>query len=130
MFGAFVVAGALLALFGQTYQTGANVYELFLTWALLGLPLVIASQWSVAWAGWLTVLNTALALYCGWRPDGGLLWFVFASVPWETTILMIPAAINLALWFGTEHLRDKPVHRVVDALRGLNGSGDCSSRAR
>ena len=36
--------GALLALFGQTYQTGADVYELFLTWALLGLPLVIAAQ--------------------------------------------------------------------------------------
>ena len=28
-------------LFGQTYQTGADVYELFLTWALLGLPLVV-----------------------------------------------------------------------------------------
>ena len=37
----------LLALFGQTYQTGADVYELFLTWALLGLPLAVAAQWSV-----------------------------------------------------------------------------------
>ena len=36
---AFITTGALLALFGQTYQTGADVYELFLTWALLGLPI-------------------------------------------------------------------------------------------
>ena len=44
LLAAFMLAGALLALFGQTYQTGANVYELFLSWTVLGLPLVIAGQ--------------------------------------------------------------------------------------
>ena len=34
LFLAFVATGGLLALFGQTYQTGADVYELFLSWAL------------------------------------------------------------------------------------------------
>ncbi len=116
LFGAFVVAGALLALFGQTYQTGANVYELFLTWALLGLPLVIASQWSVAWAAWFAVLNIALALYCGWRPDGGVLWFLLGGMPSKVAILMLPAAINLALWFATERIRSKPAHPALAAL--------------
>ena len=51
VFLAFIATGALLALFGQTYQTGADVYELFLTWALLGLPLVVAAQWSVSVRG-------------------------------------------------------------------------------
>jgi hypothetical protein len=64
VFLAFIAAGALFALFGQTYQTGADIYELFLTWALLGLPLVIAAQWSVASAAWVLVLNTALLLFC------------------------------------------------------------------
>ena len=32
---AVLLTGALLALFGQTYQTGANVYELFWGWAAL-----------------------------------------------------------------------------------------------
>ena len=66
-FLAFIATGALLALFGQTYQTGADIYELFLTWALLGLPLVVAAQWGVASASWVVVLNTALVLFCGWQ---------------------------------------------------------------
>src|SRR5262245_30896564 len=32
LLGAFVLVGVLLALFGQTYQTGAHEYELFFTW--------------------------------------------------------------------------------------------------
>src|SRR4029453_13883348 len=63
---AFIATGALLALFGQTYQTGADVYELFLGWTLLGLPLVVAARWSVSSAAWVLVLNLALMLYCGW----------------------------------------------------------------
>jgi uncharacterized membrane protein len=70
-FLAFVATGALLALFGQTYQTGADVYELFLTWALLGLPLVVAAQWGVASAAWVLVLNISLMLFSGWHPAGG-----------------------------------------------------------
>ncbi|MES1263411.1 MAG: DUF2157 domain-containing protein, partial [Peristeroidobacter soli] len=31
VFLAFIATGALLALFGQTYQTGADIYELFLS---------------------------------------------------------------------------------------------------
>jgi uncharacterized membrane protein len=52
MLGAFLLTGALLALFGQTYQTGADVHELFFTWAVLGLPFVLVGQWSVAWGAW------------------------------------------------------------------------------
>ncbi len=46
------------ALFGQTYQTGADVAELFLTReALLGLAFVVAGQWSVLGAAWLLVFS-------------------------------------------------------------------------
>ena len=38
-FGAAVMIGAFLAVFGQIYQTGAFLYELFGLWALLLLPL-------------------------------------------------------------------------------------------
>src|SRR5918999_490511 len=37
---AAVLVGPLLAVYGQTYQTGADPYGLFLTWALLELALV------------------------------------------------------------------------------------------
>jgi uncharacterized membrane protein len=97
---AFVVTGALLALFGQTYQTGADVYELFLTWALLGLPFAIAGQWGVTSAAWALVLNTALLLFCSLQPRGGLLWVVFDGIGLTTVhALLFAAYLNLALWF-------------------------------
>jgi uncharacterized membrane protein len=102
-FLAFVATGALLALFGQTYQTGADVYELFLGWALLGLPLVVAAQWAVASAAWVVVFNTALLLFCGWHPTGGLLWALFGGVQFQPSHLILGAAwLNLALWFVFE----------------------------
>lgn len=104
LFLAFVVTGALLALFGQTYQTGADVYELFLTWSLLGLPLVLLARWGVASAAWVVVFNTALLLYCGWRPAGGLLWALFDNGWFAGYAVLVSAALNLALWLAFEKL--------------------------
>jgi len=116
-FLAFISTGALLALFGQTYQTGADVYELFLAWALLGLPLAVAAQWSVASAAWVLVLNASLLLFCGWNPSGGLLWAIFGGVHFRPAHLIMGAAwLNLALWFGFEFRR---VEAVPDWVRRL-----------
>jgi len=60
---AVLVQGGLLALVGQTYQTGADNYELFLAWAVLALPWVLAARWAPQWALWWTLINVALALY-------------------------------------------------------------------
>jgi uncharacterized membrane protein len=111
---AFITAGGLLALFGQTYQTGADVYELFFMWALLGLPLVLASKWSVCWAAWLMVLNVALILFYGFNPALGMLGFIFFD--WESNqalSLLIPMAINLALWFATELVASPRIRAVA-----------------
>ena len=105
---AFVTTGALLALFGQTYQTGADVYELFLTWTLLGLPFVLLARWSVSSAAWFVVLNTALMLYCGLHPVGGVLWLLLGSSRLEPAyVLMGACALNVALWFVFE-FREMP----------------------
>jgi uncharacterized membrane protein len=99
LFLAFITAGALLALFGQTYQTGADVYELFLSWALLGLPLAFIARWSVASAAWVLVLNTALMLYCGWHPTSGLLWAMFGGSRFSPAdVVMGAAGVNVLLW--------------------------------
>jgi uncharacterized membrane protein len=117
VFLAFIATGALLALFGQTYQTGADVYELFLTWALLGLPFAIAAQWGVASAAWVLVLNTALLLFCGWNPRGGLLWTVFDGTRFTTVhILLCAAYLNLLLWFVFERLSLPAVPQWVQRL--------------
>jgi uncharacterized membrane protein len=60
---AVLVQGGLLALLGQTYPTGADNYELFLAWALLALPWVLAARWAPQWGLWWTLINLSLALY-------------------------------------------------------------------
>jgi uncharacterized membrane protein len=103
MLGAFVVTGALLALHGQTYQTGADVYELFLAWTGLALPFVIAARWSVVSAAWVLVLNLALTLFCGINPAAGLLWVMLGGFGFDTAELaLVAAGVNLALWAGLE----------------------------
>jgi uncharacterized membrane protein len=116
---AFIVTGALFALFGQTYQTGADVYELFLAWALLGVVLVLAAQWSVVWAAWMLVLNVALALFCGARPEAGLFWVAFSG--WDLSrsqLLLLPLALNMLLWAAGLALEETRWSRLAPAWLG------------
>ncbi len=81
MGAAIGILGALLALFGQTYQTGADTHELFLTWAALALPWAIAARSGPVAALWWTVLNLGvfLALSQRWLPAFGFGGLLFAS---------------------------------------------------
>jgi uncharacterized membrane protein len=116
---AFILTGVLLALFGQTYQTGADVYELFLTWALLGLVFAIAAQWSVTWGAWVLVLNVALWLYCGWRPETGWFWIVFAGWDIDLAVLVLgPMIVNLALFAVVESLQRTRYEHIAPAWLG------------
>lgn len=93
---ATLLTGGLLALFGQSYQTGADVYELFFTWAALALPFALAGLSGALWALWWTVLNVGLALLCGWLGAEHFFWRVV--VGWgldRSTTLMLPALVNL-----------------------------------
>ncbi|MEY4764735.1 MAG: hypothetical protein RI907_1408 [Pseudomonadota bacterium] len=59
----FLLSGGLLAHVGQTYQTGADPWQLFAWWALLGLPLAWSVRHDAAWAAWVTVAMTGLSLW-------------------------------------------------------------------
>ena len=93
---ATLFTGALLALFGQSYQTGADLYELFLTWALLALPFVVAALSGAVWAVWWVVLDIGLGLFCGGLPHDRIFWFVPGD--WgrdRAAWLMLPCLANL-----------------------------------
>lgn len=60
---AFLGIGGLFAYFGQTYQTGADPWQLFALWAVLALPLCLAARSDVLWAPWALVVVTAIALW-------------------------------------------------------------------
>ncbi|MEH6445606.1 MAG: DUF2157 domain-containing protein [Oceanospirillaceae bacterium] len=58
-----LLTGALLAVIGQTYQTGADPWQLFAVWAVLMLPWALLSRSCILWIFWVVILNTALGLY-------------------------------------------------------------------
>lgn len=62
-FAASFFTGVLLALIGQTYQTGADAWQLFALWSLLILPWVTLSKFAPHWALWLIVTNIGLGLW-------------------------------------------------------------------
>ena len=94
---ATLLTGGLLALFGQSYQTGADVHELFFVWALLALPFALAGGSGALWALWWCVLNVALALLCGWVGTEHVVWRVLdGRAIGQPVLLMLPCLINFA----------------------------------
>ncbi len=59
-----LIVGALIAVFGQVYQTGADSYQLFLTWALLITGWVLISKYTPLWFLWVLLFNLGLTFYC------------------------------------------------------------------
>jgi uncharacterized membrane protein len=92
---ATLLIGGLLALFGQTYQTGADVFELFLTWAALALPFALGGRSGAVWAIWWVVLNIAFALYGGWLGPQHFLWaWLDRAGVGRPLMLLVPCAVN------------------------------------
>ncbi|WP_048437886.1 DUF2157 domain-containing protein [Caenimonas sp. SL110] len=60
---ALICIGGLFAYFGQTYQTGADTWQLFAMWAVLALPLCLGARSDVLWAPWALVAMTAISLW-------------------------------------------------------------------
>lgn len=58
-----IFSGALLALIGQTYQTGADIWQLFAGWAALITPLVMLSKSRANYLLWCILLELALWRY-------------------------------------------------------------------
>ncbi len=63
LIGLLLLTGAMLALIGQTYQTGADPWQLFALWFALTLPWLFMGQSSVLWILGLILGQTAITLY-------------------------------------------------------------------
>lgn len=64
--------GALLAYFGQTYQTGADPWQLFAWWSVLALPSCLGVRRDALWAPWAIVTGCAILLWL--RAQTGSWW--------------------------------------------------------
>lgn len=58
-----LIVGALVAVYGQVYQTGADAYQLFLTWVLLITGWVLISKFTPLWFLWILLSNLSLTFY-------------------------------------------------------------------
>jgi uncharacterized membrane protein len=96
---ASLLLGVLLALYGQTYQTGADTWQLFFNWALLILPWVFLAQFSVLWIVFLFLLNLSLVLYA--ETFGGLFGLAFTS---ELDFLWLLFALNVMALLVWEYM--------------------------
>lgn len=55
--------GPLMAIYGQTYQTGADAWELFALWAALFTVHAALARFGVTWVAWLILVHTAALLF-------------------------------------------------------------------
>jgi len=98
--------GALLAFVGQTYQTGADPWQLFAAWAVLSLPWALAAAWAPVWVMVLVIVDVAVTLYLGmqnggaWGPD---------YAPVVTTLALVHAAVAAT----AEAMRERAVWRLL-----------------
>jgi uncharacterized membrane protein len=117
---ATLLVGALLALVGQTYQTGADTYELFAVWAIAVLPWVAVSRFGALWLFWLGLINLAAIFY--YQTFGGLFGLLFDNeqIVWALFILNTTA---LCVWeaaaqLGISWLRERWSVRILAVASG------------
>jgi len=100
---AAALLGLLLAVFGQTYQTGADRYELFLVWALVATPLAVAARFTPLWLGIVALVDVSASLWClQVRPLEGVAGYEYAGA--------LLAVVNLLAWLAFE-LAGRARHR-------------------
>lgn len=98
---AAVLLGALLAVYGQTYQTGADPWGLFATWALLILPWAVAACFTPLWLLVVGLIDTAHVLYLAQVRQGG---------HWELTLVLGVVAVHVlgVMAWEAQFLRHEP----------------------
>jgi len=118
---AALCTGALLALVGQVYQTGADTWELFATWAVAIAAWVAVARMPALWLLWLGIVNFALALY--FNTFGGLLGLVLDTRETLWALLALNTAALVAWEMlaagGVRWLRARWAVEVLAAAGGI-----------
>jgi uncharacterized membrane protein len=92
---ALLAIGGLFALFGQTYQTGADPWQLFAVWAALALPLCLGARSDVLWAPFALIAMSGVSLWIvahtghRWRTDPQDL--PAHLIGWTTALVLVVA---------------------------------------
>lgn len=89
---ATLVLGGVLAFIGQTYQTGADAWQLFAVWAALALVWVGLARSDVLWTLWVLIAALGIALWAGRFDIWNVLFVEHESLP--------QLVIRMGLWLA------------------------------
>lgn len=117
LLAAALFVGALLALVGQTYQTGADTFDLFAAWAALILPWVLVGRLAALWLLWLGLVNLATILY--FSTFGNLFGLLFGTYQMFWVLFGIDT-LALAAWelLARRSAGDRWAIRIVATASG------------
>lgn len=115
LLGAALTTGGLLALIGQIYQTGADIWQLFAAWAVLLLPWALLSRSTACWVLFWAVANLALVRYFSTTSS-----WLFGGLQLSPTVFLMIAGFNgLMLLLFELDLRPLPAGRALPRLAGF-----------
>ena len=121
LLAAGVLIGVLLALVGQTYQSGADTYELFAVWCVLIVPWAFISRFDLMWLLCLLLLNVAVILY--YQTFGGFFSVMF-GVEQMLWLLLVINTVALVVWeclVQSGHSSRRSVRWVTRLLATVSG---------
>lgn len=118
LLGAQLALGGLLAFVGQTYQTGADAWQLFAAWAVLSLLWTALARSDGLWTLWVLIVAMGLVSWSGrvdlWMALFGRLDSIalqgLTMVGW-LLLALIPLGVSQVSWLR--------VHRAEDSVQGL-----------
>ena len=124
LLAATLALGGLLAYIGQTYQTGADAWQLFAAWAALSLIWVGAARSDLLWTVWVLIAALALALWTGplglWgrlfaMHEQHLSWSLLSMGAW-LALALVPMAVATVPALRPAGGWGRWSHRVATAL--------------
>ncbi len=99
---AFLI-GPLIGVIGQTYQTGADAWQLFAYWTVLSLPFLAATRWIPLLMMWTVLVDITLCTLHvqTWPGDtfGGFTYTAGALVVAHVAVVTICERFDLDAWF-------------------------------
>ncbi len=116
-----IFLGVLLALIGQTYQTGADPWQLFFYWSIMMLPWAFIGRFAAIWLVWVFLINLSSYLY--FDTVGSIFWmrldsginFLWISFVINTVILICWEALSgYYVW-----LNERWASRIIAVASGI-----------
>lgn len=96
--------GGLLALYAQEYSTNSGPWRLFAIWALMALPIALATKHQAVWLFWWLIVLIAASLWWGqkfdyWNESNTYWVYLVSIVLWGLAVMFYPRGF-LQSWLG------------------------------